>query len=193
MGQDFYDLFPRGFSAYQGTGGAYNHVHAVSSVSVGPAMQQGFYSHLRAGSIMSATSSHSHDVVPGSYTPTDSSSELPAFTYLKIIRCDTPGTPATLPAGVIGIFAISSIAELPSGWGQYTGANDRLVRGGVAGTGGSYQHVHATSVQLYDESTILATSTVWAYEPLTSDEFHTHGNNGIVYGTLRPGTVRRTR
>lgn len=131
-GDDFYQTFVRGAATYGGTGGAATHTHTASgSVSITGNAAVG-----KAQSGTVATNGHSHTFSP----IISSSSNLPSYRQLKMIRYNTTGEPATLPAGVIAVFDNT----VPTGWTQYSAQNGYYIRGeSTAGTtGGSNTHTH---------------------------------------------------
>jgi hypothetical protein len=134
-GDPFYQTFIRGASTYGGTGGSTTHTHtADGNVSLTADSATG-----KQGNGNIAINTHAH-----TYSPTlNSPSNIPNYRQLKVIRYDTAGEPATLPAGVIGIFD----ATVPSGWTQYSAQNGYFIRGeNTAGTtGGSNTHTVSIS------------------------------------------------
>lgn len=134
-GDPFYQVFPRGNETYGGTGGATTHGHTASG-SVAATTSQTIEN--QTGTVISS-GGHGH-----SFTPSiGSASNLPSYRQLKIIRADTAGEPATLPAGAIGLFD----ASVPGGWSTYSAQNGFYPRGeGTAGTsGGSNTHTNSVT------------------------------------------------
>ena len=133
-GDDFYQRFVRGAATYGSTGGSATHTHtATSSVS-----------QLSSGSTESGNGSVSNYLHTHSYTPTISSvTNLPSYRQLRIIRYDTVGEPATLPAGAIAMFDSS----VPSGWTRYSSQDTYYIRGEttIGTTGGTNNDSHTIS------------------------------------------------
>jgi len=73
-------------------------------------------------------------------TTGNATSVLPAAINLKIIKANNP---SSLPAGIIGMFDVSS-SSLPAGWTYYSTIQDRHIRGeNSTGTIGAASHTHA--------------------------------------------------
>ncbi len=136
VGGAFYQKLVRGNSTYGGTGGAAAHTHTISSSCSGPSLTTGAFP---AGSL-ATSSAHTH---PSGSISVDSKSNLPSYRGLKVIKCDTEGTPTTIPAGAIALFDAST----PSGWIRYSAQDDYYIYclDTASGTGGSNTHQHTVS------------------------------------------------
>lgn len=133
-GDTYYQTFLRGNTTAGGTGGSTTHTHtAVGSVSTTTTAAT---TEDKSGTTIDAND-HLH-----SYTPVISSeSNIPPYRQLKLIRYDTSGSPASIPAGAIALFD----GTLPSGWSQYSAQDGYFIRpeGTVGSTDGSATHSHS--------------------------------------------------
>ncbi|MCK9352242.1 MAG: DUF2341 domain-containing protein, partial [Candidatus Pacebacteria bacterium] len=133
---DFFQKFFRGAASYlAAAGGAATHTPtasgAVADNTTGARNNNG-------GTNISSTAHHH------TYTPVlGSASNLPSHRQLRVIRYDSAGEPATIPAGAILFFD----ATVPSGWTQYSAQDGYYVYGEdtVGTTGGSNTHTHTIS------------------------------------------------
>lgn len=138
-GDDFYQTFPRGNETYGSTGGSPTHIHTTTNSISGPSGSG--VSQSAAGTAISGMShTHSVNVTVGS------TSNIPLYRQLKLIRSDSNAEPVTLPAGVIGLFDTTP----PSGWTTYTAQNGYYPRGeSTAGViGGSNTHNHSLTISV---------------------------------------------
>src|SRR5690606_28601728 len=95
------------------------------------------------GSGSVASNAHTHSLSE-TFSP---AGNLPSYRQLNIIRHDTAGEPANLPAGAIAIFESTG---LPGGWTSYSAQDGYFIRGeATAGaTGGSHSHSHSISATI---------------------------------------------
>jgi len=156
VGEDFYDVFPRGAASYGvGTNGAATHTHTITYVSETSTAINTFDD--GAGMDVIITT-HTHDTI--SSPSVVAASNNPSYRSLKFIRSNS-ANPAIIPSGVIGIFDTTS---LPTNWDSYTSQNTYIVRGGSSvGVGGSNTHTHAVSTTLNQSSS--GTEVVKILEP----------------------------
>jgi Ig-like domain CHU_C associated/PKD-like domain len=136
LGDDFFEIFPRGAPSYGGTGGSLTHSHTAGVVSCSP---PSVTTQCKAGLLVTcSSSSHTH-----TSATIVAASNVPLRRGLRIIRCDT-GIPSTIPAGAIALF---DSEPLPPGWTRYS-AQDGYFIEGVSITGmvfGSNTHNHLVS------------------------------------------------
>lgn len=133
IGDDFYQRFPRGEASYGGTGGSVNHNHTASgSIDATTTTMPARSKNPPPNEIRN--NDHAHTASP----TVENAGNLPSYRQLKIIRHDSSGDPATIPAGAIAMFDTT----VPSGWTQYSAQNGYYPRGeGTATTtGGSDTH-----------------------------------------------------
>jgi len=156
-GQDFYQKFIRGNSAYGNPLGSTTHTHGS------PTVTGGGYTALQAGgssggavALPGTHSDHTSSVVAAGLQGTN----LPLYRYLKVIRYDN-GIPSTLPAGVIAIFDDTQ----PLGWTAIYN-DSRYIYGyntaNVGGTGGAASNTHSHTLSLSSPSGATSTSTAGA-------------------------------
>lgn len=143
-GNDFFQRFAKGAATYGGNAGAATHTHTAAASA--------------AASTLATTEPRSGNAVSGvAHTHTanvtiDPSNNLPAYRQLRLIRYDTTGMPATLPAGTVGVFDTTS---LPAGWTSYGVQTGNYIRGEntVGSTGGSNTHTTSFTGSLLAAST----------------------------------------
>lgn len=139
-GDDFYQKLPRGNATYGGTGGASTHAHTLSFVSSANNLSE-LTSPTRSGSTGFAGQFHEMTTLSGGTV--GSSTSLPPYRDLKVIRYETPGNPSRIPSGVILIFNAA-----PTGsWTRYTVQDNSYLYGenDATTTGGSATHNHTFS------------------------------------------------
>ena len=165
-GQDFYQRFFRGASAYGATGGSATHAHTATG-SIGTTA--GTIDNQAGSGVSTSTHTHSFSPIIGS------ANSLPAYRQLKIIRAETSGVPSSLPAGAIALFD----ASVPSGWTRYSAQDGSYIRGeGTAGTtGGSNTHTHSITGTTTGASGQAGAGTNGGTGPSASDG-HTHTVSG---------------
>jgi len=124
-----------------------------------------------------AGGSHTHDTFSSSGT---NATNLPPYRQLKVIEFNSPGEPATLPAGIIGIFD----SAVPEGWTRYSDQDNQFIRGsGTANTtGGSSTHSHSTSFTT-EGPTLPNESRSTDDAPATATDTHTHTGSGTSNST----------
>ncbi len=130
---DFFQKFMRGAAAYATTSlGAATHTHAASGAVAANATG----SRNNDGGTNISSTAHQHTYAP----VIGSGSNLPSYRQLRVIRYDSAGEPATIPAGAILIFD----AAVPSGWTQVSAQDNFYAYGEntVGTTGGSNTHTH---------------------------------------------------
>jgi hypothetical protein len=136
IGDDFFEVFPRGAPSYGGTGGSLTHTHTAGVVScTAPSLT----TQCKAGLLVTCSSS-SHTHTSATLLP---ASNVPLRRGLRIIRCDT-GIPSTIPAGAIALF---DSEPLPPGWTRYSAQDGYFIEGvSIAGMViGSNTHNHVVS------------------------------------------------
>jgi len=172
-GDPYYQVYPRGAATYgTATSGAATHSHTVSYVSCTGPSATAQYDAPGTASYSSAT--HIHNTI--SSQTVDSASNDPLYRSLKIIRYT--GMPATLPAGVIGIFDTTS---LPENWSAYSLQDTYFLKGdGVVATSGSNTHTHSVSVTTGGPDT---TETAKAGAKAGESPTHTHTGSGTSAST----------
>jgi len=172
-GDPYYQVYPRGAATYgTATSGAATHSHTVSYVSCTGPSATAQYDAPGTASYSSAT--HIHNTI--SSQTVDSASNDPLYRSLKIIRYT--GMPATLPAGVIGIFDTTS---LPENWSAYSLQDTYFLKGdGVVATSGSNTHTHSVSVTTGGPDT---TETALAGAKAGESPTHTHTGSGTSAST----------
>jgi len=174
-GQDFYQKFIRGNSAYGNPLGSTIHTHSNPGTISFPATSttEGATGVQNA---RPALANHTHTT-----TVSDGLSEtnIPAYRYLKVIQYNN-GIPSTLPAGVIAIFD----GTRPGGWtdvyndGKYIYGYNTA---NVGGTGGSNTHQHTLT---FNTSTGAAAQTsakpVKAAALILGGAQHTHSVSNLI-------------
>jgi hypothetical protein len=171
-GDPFYQVFPRGNETYGGTGGSTTHSHTTTN-SISAPSGSGVSQSAGGTTISGLGHTHTVNVTVGS------ASNLPLYRQLNIIRSDTNAEPATLPAGVIGIFDTT----LPSGWSVYTAQNGFYPRGeNSVATGGNNTHNHGLTITIGNATGDLQGTSSGQPQP-SAVSGHTHtasGNSSTV-------------
>jgi hypothetical protein len=165
-GEDFYNRFPRGSDTYGAQGGSAQHAHDLDTL-LNPDPYAVFCSNWHVATRTIADGGHNHDVNYDQTTGREGTN-IPPYRSLKVIRCDTGGTPSSLPAGVIAVFH----HDPPSGWTRYAAEDDLFVMGySSITTGGSATHTHTLHVvTTYADSTREAS---WGeYPAISQDHYH---------------------
>jgi hypothetical protein len=172
VGDPFYQTFPRGNVSYGGTGGNATHSHTTTN-SISTPSGSGVSQSAGGTTISGLGHTHTIDATVGS------SSNLPLYRQLKIIRSDTNAEPLNLPAGVIGIFD----SALPSGWNAYSSQNGFYPRGeNTVLTGGGNTHNHNIAITIGSATGDLqGTSNGQPQPSAVADHTHTaSGNSSTV-------------
>lgn len=173
-GDPFYQQFIRSDEAFGGTGGSSSHSHtADGTVDVTTDLMVARSNVPNNQAQMQLNNNdHTH-----SFTPTiGSSSHLPSYRELMVIRHNTAGQPTTLPSGVIALFD----ADVPTGWTQYSAQNGYYIRGGssAGAVGGNNSHTHAITGTLSDSSGGERRRATASTQADVAASFHTHNGAG---------------
>ncbi len=175
-GDDFYQRFIRGNDAYGATGGAATHTHtADGSVDETTTPMPARSRNTPPNDIHE--NDHTH-----TFSPTiGTASNLPEYRQLQVIRHDTAGDPATLPAGAIAIFD----AAVPTGWTRYSAQDGRYIRGEntVGTTGGSNTHTHAITGTTGTAQGADRERNINGTQTNVADGAHTHDASGTSAST----------
>jgi hypothetical protein len=175
---DFYQKFPRGAATYGGTGGGTTHTHAMSYLSMSGTISSPLS--LIGGAVVQASKLHTHTYI---YDQTmNAGTSLPPYRDMEVIRYDTTGAPATIPAGVILMFDAA-----PSGsWTRYTDQDGSFIYGenDVTGTGGSETHNHTNVGYTVDASAGNAGIELGDGLGAGSFDAHTHTVSGATTNTV---------
>lgn len=179
-GEDFYQRYFRGNTSYGATGGAETHSHTASSsiiATVGNSIED------QPGSGV-ATGAHTHTFTPS----ISSSSNLPPYRQLKVIRADNSGV-VYAPAGSIAFFD----AAVPTGWTRYSVQDGNYVRGGdtVGTTGGSLTHNHTISGITSTSVGSTSARTTGSTQSSATDN-HTHTVSGSTVAQNHEPPYRET-
>ncbi len=181
-GQDFYQKFIRGAAAYSAVGGgAATHTHTVSFSASGNA--SGIADSGNGTSSSYATTAHRHNSISSGSTV--AATTFPVYQNIKVIRYDTDGTPATIPAGFIGMFDTTP----PAGWTTLSSYNSDFLYGenDATGTGGAANHTHSTSITTGNNNTGSASSSDGGGAGTLAVNPHTHTGSGTTAsGTHTP-------
>ena len=129
--------FPRGASAYGGTGGSTTHSHTIS-LSLGSS-GSGSAATCSSGCSSVASSSHSHSVS----NPSSSGTNIPPYLNMVYMQKDSSGTLSDENP-----ITILNTASMPLGWERFSALDNYFPQGASSygATGGSSSHTHSGSV-----------------------------------------------